>query len=129
LGVAVLIGLIAVYLANAYFSGIQQRQDDIVKQTRLTKIVVAVQAVDFAAPLTNTNVALVDWPSAHVPAGSFVSVDDATKNRVALQPIAAGEPIIAARVSGTVDRCDQQGLCRHGHFRRSIFGQLARVAG
>lgn len=104
LGVAVLIGLIAVYLANAYFSGIQQRQEDVVRKTRLTKIVVAAQPVDFAAPLTNTNVVLVDWPSANVPVGAFVTVAEATKNRVALQPIAAGEPILAARVSGTDGR-------------------------
>lgn len=104
LGVAVLIGLIAVYLANAFFSGMQQRHEDVVKQTRLTKIVVAAQPIGFAAPLTNTNVELVDWPAASIPAGTFTSVADATKNRVALQPIVAGEPILGVRVSGTDGR-------------------------
>ena len=104
LGVAVILGLVAVYLANAFFSGVQQRQEDVVKQTRLTKLVVAAQAIDFAAPLTNTNVALVDWPAANVPPGAFTSLAEATKNRVALQPIAAGEPILSARVSGTDGR-------------------------
>lgn len=104
LGVAVMIGLVAVYLANAFFSGVQQRQEDVVRQTRLTKIVVAAQAIEFASPLTNTNVSLVDWPAANVPVGAYTSLAEATKNRVALQPIAAGEPILAARVSGTDGR-------------------------
>lgn len=104
LTVAVLIGLVAVYLANAFFSGVQQRQEDVVRKTHLSRIVVAAQPIDFAAPLTNTNVVLADWPAASVPVGAFTSLAEATRSRVALQPIAAGEPILATRVSGTDGR-------------------------
>lgn len=104
LGVAVLFGLVAVFLANVFFSGVQERQEDVVRKTRLTRIAVAAQPIEFGGALTNTNVVLADWPAASLPTGAFTSIEQATRNRVALQPIVAGEPILAARVSGTDGR-------------------------
>lgn len=104
IGAAIFIGLIAVYLANAYFSGIETQQAEVIKQARLTRIAVATQPIDFGAPLTNTNVAMADWPAGSVPAGSFAKIEDALNNRVALRPMIAGEPILAARVTGTDGR-------------------------
>ena len=104
LGAAVVLGLIAVFIANAFFSSVQQQQDAVVKQARLTRIAVATQSIPFGSPLTNTNVTLTDWPAVSVPAGAFATVEEATRHRVAIQPIVAGEPIIATRVSGTDGR-------------------------
>ncbi len=104
LGVAIFIGLIAVYLANAYFSGYDAQQKAVVKQTRLTKVAVATQPIEFGKPLTNTNVTMTDWPAGSVPSGSFANLTDALNHRVALRPIVAGEPILASRVSGTNGR-------------------------
>ena len=104
LGAAVALGLIAVFIANAFFSSVQQQQDAVVKQARLTRIAVATQSIPFGSPLTNTNVTLTDWPAVSVPAGAFATVEEATRHRVAIQPIVVGEPIIATRVSGTDGR-------------------------
>lgn len=104
LAAAIFVGLIAVYLANAYFSGYDAQQQASLKQTRLVKIAVATQPIEFGRPLTNSNVALADWPAGSVPAGAFAKLPDALNNRVALRPFVAGEPILASLVSGTDGR-------------------------
>jgi len=104
LGAAVLIGLVAVFIANAFFTGVQQQHEAVLKQARLTRIAVATQGIAFGSPLTNTNVTLADWPAGSVPTGAFATIEEATRHRVAIQPIVAGEPILATRVSGTDGR-------------------------
>lgn len=104
LGIAILIGLVAVFIANAFFSGVQENGETQIKSAQLTRIVVASQAIEFGKPLTNTNTRLADWPAGTVPAGAFANLADAQRNRIALQAIAAGEPILAARVTGSDGR-------------------------
>lgn len=101
IGVALLLGLVAVYLANAYFSGIEEREQRIAEQQKLARIVVASQPLGFGTPLATSNVKVVNWPANSVPQGAFRSMEDALRDgRVALRPILAGEPILAERVSG-----------------------------
>lgn len=101
IGIAVFIGLIAVYLANTYFSGVQQRQDREAAENQLAQIVVATQPMQFGTTLGTTNLRLANWPANSVPQGAFVSVEEAMRGgRVALRPIAVGEPILAGKVSG-----------------------------
>ena len=100
IGGAVLIGLFAVLIVNGMFSGVQKRQAEVAEQNRLVRLVVASQELDFGAPLSSQNVRLVNWPANSVPEGAFTSLEDATRSRVALRPIVAGEPILATKVSG-----------------------------
>jgi len=98
---AVFLGLIAVYLANSYFSGVEQRQAREAEENRMARIVVATQDFQFGTALTTTNMRLTNWPANSVPQGAFGSVEEATKGgRVALRPIAIGEPILSSKVSG-----------------------------
>lgn len=100
-GLAVFIGLIAVYLANSYFSGVQQQQERDAEANRLVQVVVATQDFQFGTQLTNTNLALRNWPANSVPQGAFVSIEEATRGgRVALRPITVGEPVLSSKVSG-----------------------------
>ena len=100
-GVAVFLGLIAVYLANAYFTGLEDQQEAIAEEQQLARIVVATQDVGFGQPLTNTNIRLANWPADAVPQGAFTSLEQAMMGgRVALRPIVPGEPILATKVSG-----------------------------
>ena len=101
---ALLIGLVAVLLVNGVFSGVEQQQAKIAEQNRMVRIVVASQALGFGAPLTAQNVRMANWPSSSLPDGAFNSLDEATRTRVALRPIVAGEPILASKVSGTNGR-------------------------
>jgi pilus assembly protein CpaB len=104
-GIAVVIGLFAVYLANSYFSGVERQQERIAEQQQLARIVVASQDVSFGTPLTAQNLRLANFPSASVPTGAFTSLEAATRGgRVALRPIVVGEPVLASKVSGTDGR-------------------------
>lgn len=100
LGIAIFLGLIAVFIANAMFSGVEDRQASVVKQARLARIAVAAAPIDFGVPLTSINVKMLDWPEGSVPPGAFRTMNEATTQRVALQALMPGEPIVASRVSG-----------------------------
>ena len=100
-GLAIFIGLIAVYLANSYFSGREAQQEREAEANRLVQVVVATQDFQFGTQLTSTNIALRNWPANSVPNGAFVSNEEATRGgRVALRPITVGEPVLASKVSG-----------------------------
>jgi pilus assembly protein CpaB len=102
---AVVIGLIAVVLANAYFSGVEERRDQVAVEGNLTRIVVAAQPLEFGTPLTAENLRLQGYPSAAVPEGAFTSLDMALAGgRVALRPIVPNEPVLASKVSGSGGR-------------------------
>lgn len=103
--VAVVIGLVAVILANTYFSGVEQNQQRVAEEQKLSRIVVASQNLGFGVPLNDQNLRLVNWPSNSIPAGAFTSLQAARQgNRVALRPIVIGEPVLASKVSGADGR-------------------------
>ena len=105
LAVAIGVALIAVLLANSYFSGVEERQEQIAEEQQLARIVVATQPLEFGQPLTPENVRLQNFPASSVPQGAFRSMEDALRdNRVALRPIVPGEPVLADKVSGTDGR-------------------------
>lgn len=100
-GVALALGLVAVFLLNSYFSGFEQAQEEAVQDAQMTRIVVATQEIGFGAPISSTNTRLASWPSSALPSGAFTSIEDATRGgRVALRPHVVGEPILASKVSG-----------------------------
>ena len=134
LAIAVVIGLVAVVLANAYFSGVEQKQERVAEQQKLVRIVVASQELEFGTKLTDQNVRRQNWPANSVPVGAFRSIPEVLKdNRVALRPIVPGEPVLASKVSGTDGRATlaallpeglraseataEEGVCRFGALR------------
>lgn len=104
LAVAIVLGLVAVYIGNAYFSGVETRQERIAAENKMARIVVASQDMAFGTQLSSQNLRLANWPENSIPAGAFTSIDEAAKNRVALRPIVVGEPVLATKVSGTNGR-------------------------
>ncbi len=131
IGLAVFIGLIAVFLANSYFTGFQEEQQRQAEENRLERIVVATQEFQFGAPLTTTNMRLANWPASSVPQGAFVSIEEATRGgRVALRPIAIGEPILSSKVSGEGGRATLSALLPEELRAVSIpVNQVTGVAG
>ncbi len=124
---AVFFGLIAVFLANSYFSGVETRQADFAAENRMARIVVASQALAFGVPVSSQNVRLANWPANSVPQGAFISIADATKNRVALRPIVPGEPVLASKVSGVDGRATLSANLPAGQLAVSI--PISDVAG
>jgi len=96
---AVILGLFAVYLTNAYFSGVEAQQEKVAEEQQLVRIAVASQDLDFGSPLTTDTVRLVNWPSQSVPAGAITDMSKFAGTDVAIRPIAAGEPILQSRMS------------------------------
>lgn len=131
IGLAVLLGLVAVYLANSYFTGVEQRQAREAEENRMARIVVATQDFQFGTQLTNTNLRLANWPASSVPQGAFVSVEEATRGgRVALRPIAIGEPILNSKVSGEGGRATLSAILPEELRAVSIpINQVTGVAG
>ena len=128
LGISIVIGLIAIYLANAYFSGVVTREEKIAEQARMARIVVASQDLAFGVPLTSQNLRLANWPANSVPTGAFTTVEQATRNgRVALRPIVIGEPVLASKVSGLDGRATLSANLPSGKVAYSV--SIDAVAG
>ena len=68
--------LIAVVLANSYFSGVEAEQERIAQQNEVARIVVATQPLDFGTALTTENTRMQNFPANSVPTGAFFSIDE-----------------------------------------------------
>lgn len=118
IGIAVVLGLFVVFLANSYFSGIEERQKRQVEQLKLELVLVATQPLGFGTVLTAQNTKLVGWPANSMPEGVFKTSIGVVNNprgpRVALRPIAVGEPILASKISGDDGRASISALLPDG---------------
>lgn len=117
-GVALVLGLIVVFLANAFFSGVEKREKQRTEQAQLVQVLVASQPLDFGTELTAQNTKLVGWPAASLPEGAFKTsigvIDNPRGPRVALRPIAVGEPILSSKITGTGGRAAVSALLPDG---------------
>ena len=115
LAIAVVIGIAAVFFANAYFSGVEERQERIAEEQQLRRIVVATQPLEFGTVLSPDNIRLQNFPANSVPEGAFVSIEEALRDgRVALRPVVPGEPILRDKVSGADGRAVLSALLPEG---------------
>ncbi len=118
LAIAAVVGIVAVIIANAWFSGMEQRQEGAeatMREQETVQIVVASQPLSYGSALSDQNVRLQYWPAASVPEGAFSTVDEALRNsRVALRPMVPGEPVLASKVSGADGRATMAALVPPG---------------
>ncbi len=99
--VAIGLGLIAVVLANSYFTGVEAEQERLAQQNEVARIVVATQPLEFGTPITTENTRMQNFPANSVPTGAFFSVEELVQGgQVAIRPIVQGEPILADKLSG-----------------------------
>lgn len=96
---AVVLGLFAVFLADAYFSGREQQQERIAERQKLVLIAVATQDLEFGSVLTPETVRMVSWPASSVPPDAFTNLRPFSGQDVAIRPIAKGEPVLRSRIS------------------------------
>jgi len=128
LGVAILIGLAAVFLANSYLGRVEQQQTTSPQGT--VKVAVASVPLEFGAPITPDKVRLVDWPAGSLPEGTFSSIPQLlpmNHTRVALRPMAANEPILRSKISGEGGRAAISAVL--DPTKRAVAVRLSDVAG
>ncbi len=98
LGIAIVLGLFAVYIANIYISGSQKR----VELGGTTKVAVASVPMAYGTEVTPDKVRFVDYPNASIPPGSFTNAGQLmppNQRRFALLPMGINEPILATKIS------------------------------
>ena len=103
LGVAIVLGLIAVLLANTYLTG-RERQLATSEQARgMVRIAVASMPLAYGADIAPEKVKFVQYPATSLPPGTYKSMAELLpggKRRVALRPIQVNQPLLAADLSG-----------------------------
>jgi pilus assembly protein CpaB len=118
IGLAVLLGLFVVFLANSFFSGVEKQKERQAEQAQLVQVLVASQPLTFGAMLTPQNTKLVGWPAGSLPEGAFRTAIGVVNNpkgpRVALRPMVVGEPILASNISGADGRASISALLPDG---------------
>lgn len=101
LGVAIVLGLIAVLLANTYLTG---REKQLASSPEgMVRIAVASMPLTYGADVTPDKVKFLNYPATSLPAGTFRSMAQLLpqgKRRVALRPIQVNQPLLASDLSG-----------------------------
>lgn len=106
LAIAVVTGLFAAYFV---YSALQERSRPTVElqTTAMTTLVVARTRLDFGNKLEQAHLSEVKWPADSVPPGTYRTVDEVLKpgeDRSVIRAIEVGEPIFAAKISGSGQR-------------------------
>ena len=99
LGVALILGLVAVFLANSFLSGTERKA----AMSGTTKGAVASAPMSYGTDITPDKVRFVDYPNSSLPQGAFTNAAQlmpAGRKRVALLPIGVNEPILASKPNG-----------------------------
>jgi len=115
LAFAILFGICAVIVANAYLGGVESQKAADTAGKGMVRIAVANAPLDFGQPVTPEKVRFVDWPSWSVPEGAFTSTEQlmpAGKQHVVLRPMSVNEPILASKLSGEGGRATLAALLR-----------------
>jgi pilus assembly protein CpaB len=98
LAVAIVLGLVAVYLGNTYLSSSQKR----LAASETSRVAVAAIPMGYGAEVTPDKIRFVDYPNSSIPPGAFKSAAQLLpqgKKRFALIPIGINEPILANKIS------------------------------
>ena len=129
LAVAIVLGLVAVFLGNSFLTGAQQQRE----AAQLTRIAVAAVPMGYGTEITADKVRYVNYPRASLPPGSFQNAAQLFpegEKRVALLPIAPNEPILADRISGAGKNASIATLLPDGMRAASVrINDVSGVAG
>ena len=99
LGLAVLFGVVAVFLVNRWLTNRTAEEKVVVKEQMPTAaVVVAAQNLEIGTPLSAKTLTLAQWPESHIPKGAFSDIAR-VEGRVAVSKLFAGEPLLAAELA------------------------------
>jgi pilus assembly protein CpaB len=109
IGVAVLFGLLAVFVAQSWLNSqadMRARNLDAQKKPLATRtIVVAAKPLRFGNEIGAMSLREVPWPAEALPAGAFGKIAELTSARhVVLTAIEANEPVLSSKITGSGQR-------------------------
>jgi pilus assembly protein CpaB len=129
LGVALVLGLLAVWMANSFLSG----RERLAYNGATTKVAVAAAPLAYGNDITADKVRFVDFPNSSIPPGAFTDGSQllpAGKKRIALLPISLNEPILAGKISGIGEGASIAALLPDGMRAASVrINDVSGVAG
>jgi pilus assembly protein CpaB len=120
IGFAVVFGLLAVFIAQAWLNNqanMQAKNFEANKQTTaMQTVVVAKQPLRFGTELTASMLAEVPWPAAAMPSGAFSKIGDVLHGgrRVVLTAIEPNEPVLSLKITGPGQRATLSALVHKG---------------
>lgn len=132
IGVAVVFGALAVFVAQSWLSNqdaarLKNVPAPVAVKTRT--IVVAGSPLRFGVDLGKQNLREVQWPDSAVPDGAFASIDAMLKEgkRTVLSAIAANEPILASKITGPGQRATLSALLTPG--KKAVTVRVSDIQG
>ena len=121
IGFAVVFGLIAVFIAQAWLNNQANMRAKDMQATgkepvAMQTIVVAKQPLRFGTELNAAMLSEVPWPEASMPAGAFKKISDILRGgrRVVLTAIEPNEPVLSLKITGPGERATLSALVRKG---------------
>jgi pilus assembly protein CpaB len=120
IGFAVVFGLLAVFLANAWLNNrAAQQMRDLAAQQKAAPpartIVVAAKPLKFGDVLGSFSLREIAWPENALPRGAFSKIAELTATRrVVLAAIAENEPILASKITGPGQRATLSAVLKDG---------------
>ena len=130
LSIALLLGLVAVYLANAFLTANQSAKDE---PKGLVRIAVAAVPLEYGAEVTPDKIRFANYPEASIPAGSFRNLNEllpAGKRRVVLRAMSVNEPILVPKISAEGQGASLAALLPDGMRATSVrINDVSGVAG
>ena len=120
IGFAVVFGLLAVFVAQAWLNRQAELRlhnvDNKAQTVPARTIVVAAAPLRFGTRLSANMLREVAWPEAAIPAGTFASVNDlmAPGKRIVLAAIEPNEPILRTKITGPGQRATLSAVIEPG---------------
>jgi pilus assembly protein CpaB len=129
LAAAIVLGLIAVFIANAYLTGREAKTD----LAGTTKVAVAAVPLAYGTDITPDKVKFVEYPNASIPPGAFMNAAQLLpegKKRFALMTIGVNEPVLATKISGAGEGASIAALLTEGMRAATVrIDDVSGVAG
>jgi pilus assembly protein CpaB len=129
LGAAIVLGLLAVFVANSYLNGAQQKA----YAGGTTNVAVAATPLAYGMDITPDKIRFVDYPNTSIPAGAFTTAQQLMpdgKRRVALLPISVNEPILKEKISAEGEGASISALLPDGMRAATVrINDVSGVAG
>lgn len=131
LGVALLLGLLAVYLANVYLTASQNAANE--DPEGMVRIAVAAVPLEYGTELSPDKIRFAAYPQASIPVGSYRNFRDLLppgKRRVVLRAMSINEPILGTKISAEGEGASLAALLPDGMRATSVrINDVSGVAG